>query len=301
MNTVMLQANARREAGQTKEVLGIYQPGSTHMVGDGFHVRNLFPSHDLDRQVSPFLLLDYAGPTYYPPTSQPRGVSEHPHRGFETVTIVYQGVLEHRDSTGNAGTIGPGDVQWMTAASGVVHEEMHERKFAERGGTLQAIQLWVNLPGALKMSPPRYQTLLNSEIPVVQVEGGSVRVIAGEFQGVKGPGKTFTPIHLYDLRLRAGHRTELVLPAGHNTALFVLNGQVVLNGSQVLHEAELAVFGTTGERIAIEAKEDVTLLVLNGQSIDEPVARHGPFVMNTQEELIQAVKDYRMGKMGHLD
>jgi redox-sensitive bicupin YhaK (pirin superfamily) len=284
-----------------KDLIDVYRPASTHVVGDGFHVRNLFPSNDLDRELSPFLLLDYAGPTYYAPTDHRRGVGEHPHRGFETVTIVYQGVVEHRDSTGNAGTIGPGDVQWMTAASGVVHEEMHEREFAKRGGTLQAIQLWVNLPKAFKMSPPRYQTLLKSEIPVVNVEGGSVRVIAGEFRGVKGPAKTFTPIHLYDLRLRAGHRTELVLPEGHHTALFVLNGQAVLNGSQVLYEAELAVFGTTGERIAIEAKDDVTIVVLNGRSINEPVARHGPFVMNAQEELIQAVNDYQLGKMGHLD
>jgi redox-sensitive bicupin YhaK (pirin superfamily) len=284
-----------------KDLIDVYRPASTHVVGDGFHVRNLFPSNDLDRELSPFLLLDYAGPTYYAPTDHRRGVGEHPHRGFETVTVVYQGVVEHRDSTGNAGTIGPGDVQWMTAASGVVHEEMHEREFAKRGGTLQAIQLWVNLPKAFKMSPPRYQTLLKSEIPVVNVEGGSVRVIAGEFRGVKGPAKTFTPIHLYDLRLRAGHRTELVLPEGHNTALFVLNGQAVLNGSQVLYEAELAVFGTTGERIAIEAKDDVTIVVLNGRSIDEPVARRGPFVMNAQEELIQAVNDYQLGKMGHLD
>jgi redox-sensitive bicupin YhaK (pirin superfamily) len=284
-----------------KDLIDVYRPASTHVVGDGFHVRNLFPSNDLERELSPFLLLDYAGPTYYAPTDHRRGVGEHPHRGFETVTVVYQGVVEHRDSTGNAGTIGPGDVQWMTAASGVVHEEMHEREFAKRGGTLQAIQLWVNLPKAFKMSPPRYQTLLKSEIPVVNVEGGSVRVIAGEFRGVKGPAKTFTPIHLYDLRLRAGHRTELVLPEGHNTALFVLNGQAVLNGSQVLYEAELAVFDTTGERIAIEAKDDVTIVVLNGRSIDEPVARHGPFVMNAQEELIQAVNDYQLGKMGHLD
>jgi len=284
-----------------KDLIEVYQPGSMHMVGDGFQVRNLFPSNDLDRNLSPFILLDYAGPTYFAPTDHPRGVGEHPHRGFETVTIVYQGVLEHRDSAGNAGTIGPGDVQWMTAASGVVHEEMHEKEFAKRGGVLRAIQLWVNLPRALKMSTPRYQTLLSSEIPVVNVEGGSVRVIAGEFQSVKGPAKTFTPIHLYDLGLRAGHRMELALPEGHNTALFLLNGEAVLNASQLVHEAHLAVFGTTGERIAIEAKEDVTVLVLNGRPIDEPMARHGPFVMNTQEELIQAVNDYGLGKMGHLD
>jgi redox-sensitive bicupin YhaK (pirin superfamily) len=289
------------QRSDTKELMHVYHPASTHTVGDGFNVRNLFPSNDLDRELSPFLLLDYAGPTYYAPTNSPRGVGEHPHRGFETVTILYQGGVEHRDSAGNAGTIGPGDVQWMTAASGVVHEEMHEKAFAKQGGTLQAIQLWVNLPQALKMSPPRYQTLLKSEIPVVNIEGGLVRVIAGEYQGVKGPAKTFTPIHLYDLRLRAGHRTELVLPEGQNTALFVLSGKAVLNGSQVVQEAELAVFGTTGTRMALEAKEDVTILVLNGRSIDEPVARYGPFVMNTQEELVQAVNDYRQGKMGHLD
>jgi redox-sensitive bicupin YhaK (pirin superfamily) len=284
-----------------KPVLQVYQPGSTHVVGDGFHVRNLFPSHDLDKWVDPFLLLDYAGPTYYPPTKQPRGVGEHPHRGFETVTVVYQGSVEHRDSTGNAGTIGPGDVQWMTAASGVVHEEMHEREFAKRGGTLQAIQLWVNLPRAFKMTSPRYQTLLNGEIPVINVEDSSVRVIAGEFQGVKGPAKTFTPIHLYDVRVKAGYRIDLVVPDGFNTALLTLQGQIVLNESRSVKEAELAVFDPKGERITISATADATILVLSGQRIDEPVARHGPFVMNTDDELVQAVNDYRAGKMGHLD
>ena len=284
-----------------KAVQNVYRPGSAHMVGDGFPVRNLFPSNDLDRQVSPFLMLDYFGPTSFTPTDTRRGVGEHPHRGFETVTIVYQGVLEHRDSAGNSGTIGPEDVQWMTAASGVVHEELHERAFAKRGGTLQGVQLWVNLPRALKMSAPRYQSLLKNEIPVVHLDGGSVRVIAGEFRGVKGPAKTFTPVHLYDLRLQAGHDTEVVLPEGHNTALVVLNGEAILNGSQVVHEAELAVFDQTGERIVIEAKEDATILILSGRPIEEPVARYGPFVMNTKEELVQAVNDYRSGRMGHLD
>ena len=191
-----------------KQVRHVHQSGSTHWVGDGFHVRNLFPSNDLGQQISPFLLLDYAGPTDFSPTDRPRGVGEHPHRGFETVSIVYQGELAHRDSAGNHGTLGPGDVQWMTAASGVVHEEMQERGFAKRGGTVEMVQLWVNLPRAFKMSPPRYQTLLKEQIPVVDLpkQGGSVRVIAGEFHGIKGPAKTFIPINLYDLRLKAGHQ-----------------------------------------------------------------------------------------------
>jgi len=199
-----------------KQVLRVYHSGSTHWVGDGFHVRNLFPSNDLGQQISPFLLLDYAGPTDFPPTMRPRGVGEHPHRGFETVSIVYQGELEHRDSAGNHGTLGLGDVQWMTAASGVVHEEVQEKGFAQRGGILEMVQLWVNLPRAFKMSPSRYQTLLKAQIPVVDVpqNGGSVRVIAGEFHGIKGPAKTFTLINLYDLRLKAGHQARLPYPPG---------------------------------------------------------------------------------------
>lgn len=285
-----------------KPVLHVYQSGSTHWVGDGFHVRNLFPSNDLDQQLSPFLLLDYAGPTHFPPTDRPRGVGEHPHRGFETVTIVSHGVLEHRDSAGNYGTIGPGDVQWMTAASGVVHEEKHEREFARRGGTVEMVQLWVNLPAALKMTPPRYQTLLDHQIPVVDLpsDAGHVRVIAGNFHDVKGPANTYTPINLYDLRLKAGHHAELTLPAGYNTAIFLMHGEILLNGSHAIKASELALFDTSGERIAIDAREDATLLVLNGKPIHEPVARRGPFVMNTEEELLQAANDYQAGKMGHL-
>ncbi len=285
-----------------KPVLHVYQSGSTHWVGDGFHVRNLFPSNDLDRDLSPFVLLDYAGPTHFPPTDRPRGVGEHPHRGFETVTIVYQGELEHRDSAGNHGTIGPGDVQWMTAASGVVHEEKHEREFAKRGGTVEMVQLWVNLPAALKMTPPRYQTLLGAQIPRVDVPdaAGLVRVIAGDFQGVNGPADTYTPINLYDLQLKAAHHAELALPAGYNTAIFLLHGDILLNGSHVLKTSELALFDTSGERITIDAREDATLLVLNGEPIHEPVARRGPFVMNTEQELVQATGDYQAGKMGHL-
>ncbi|MGQ0665671.1 MAG: pirin family protein, partial [Nitrospiraceae bacterium] len=265
---------------QKTDQVKIYQPGSQHVVGDGFHVRNLFPSNDLDRELSPFIMLDYAGPTFYPSTDTPRGVGEHPHRGFETVTIVYQGLVAHRDSAGNSGVIGPGDVQWMTAASGIVHEELHEKEWAKRGGTLQAIQLWVNLPKVSKMSTPGYQTIVTAQIPVVQLEGGagSLRVIAGSARGVKGPAKTFTPIELYDLRVRAGHSIPLRLPAGHNTGVLVLSGRARVGESQTLTEAELAVFASTGEPVTITAEEDAIILVMAGEAIKEPVARYGPFV-----------------------
>jgi len=280
----------------------VYQPGSQHVVGDGFHVRNLFPSNDLDRELSPFIMLDYAGPTFYPATDTPRGVGEHPHRGFETVTIVYQGIVAHRDSAGNSGVIGPGDVQWMTAASGIVHEELHEKEWAKRGGTLQAIQLWVNLPKSSKMSAPGYQTIVNDQIPVVQLKGGagSLRVIAGSVGGAKGPARTFTPIELYDLRLRAGHSMPLQILDGYHVGLLILSGQASVEGSHMLTEAELAVFTSTGQPITIIAEEDATILVMAGEAIDEPVARYGPFVMNTKAELVQAVNDYQAGKMGHL-
>ena len=284
-----------------KKVVRIYESKSSHWVGDGFHVRNLIPSTGLESEVSPFLLLDYAGPTHFPSSNKPRGVGEHPHRGFETVTIAYQGKVAHRDSGGNAGTIGPGDVQWMTAASGVVHEEMHEREFTRAGGTFEMIQLWVNLPGKLKMSPPKYQTLLKDQIPQVDFpKGGYARVIAGELNGVKGAASTFTPVNLFDVRVKAGETAELHAPAGFNTAVFLLKGSGVLNSSTLEGEAKIALLDASGELIQFEAKEDSQLLVLNGEAIDEPVASYGPFVMNTREELAQAVEDYRAGKMGRL-
>jgi redox-sensitive bicupin YhaK (pirin superfamily) len=293
----------RSGVGELKTVATVYRPQSVHMVGDGFHVRNLFPSNNLAERIDPFLLLDYAGPTVYDPTDRPRGVGEHPHRGFETVTIVYQGEVEHRDSAGNAGRIGQDDVQWMTAAAGIVHEEKHEREFARRGGTLEAIQLWVNLPRAVKMSPPAYQTLLKKDIPLVPLENGAgyARVIAGEFRGVTGPARTYTPVRLYDVRLTGGGATQVTLPSGDNAAVFVLKGQVVLNGTSPVKEAELALFQRSGQRIDIQAIEDATLLIMSGEPIQEPVAWSGPFVMNTQLELVQAMKDYQTGKMGHLD
>jgi len=289
------------ETAIVKDVIGVYQPGSAHMVGDGFPVRNLFPSNDLDRTVDPFLMLDYAGPQYFSPTDHPRGVGEHPHRGFETVTIVYEGVVAHRDSAGNAGVIGPGDVQWMTAASGVVHEELHEKDFAKKGGTLHAIQLWVNLPRASKMSAPGYQTILDADIPAIPLEGGGrLRVIAGSFQGHKGPARTFTPIELYDLQINSGTRLSLNLPEGHNASFFVLQGRVSVNGSSEAGEAELIVCKRRGSLVTIETSADSRILVMAGAPIGEPIARYGPFVMNTKAEIIQAVQDYQAGKMGHL-
>jgi len=286
-----------------KKVTGWYRPGSAHMVGDGFPVRNLFPSNDLDRDVSPFLMLDYAGPHDFPPTAHPRGVGEHPHRGFETVTIVYEGRVAHRDSAGNAGVIGPGDVQWMTAAAGVVHEEMHEPEFARKGGTLHAIQLWVNLPKALKMSPPRYQTLLAEDIPNVELAqgGGHLRVIAGSFHGSTGPARTSTPLHLYDVNLSSpGHHVSLTLPEGHNAAVFVLSGRIAVNGSRAAEEAELVVLDRAGSDLDLDVQLPSRVLIMSGEPIEEPIARYGPFVMNTREELMQAVQDYQAGRMGHL-
>jgi len=285
-----------------KKVVDVYESKSTHWVGDGFPVRNLIPSTGLEREVSPFLLLDYAGPKYFPPSDKPRGVDEHPHRGFETVTIAYQGSVAHRDSGGNSGTIGPGDVQWMTAASGVVHEEKHESNFTSKGGTFEMIQLWVNLPRALKMSAPKYQTILSSQIPHVEFgKGGYARVIAGDLNGVKGAASTFTPVNLFDVRINAGESAKLNLPAGFNTAVFLLRGAVELNSSRVVEgEAKIALLETDGDLLLIDARQDSVLLVLSGQAIDEPVASYGPFVMNTRAELAQAVDDYRAGKMGHL-
>ncbi|MCI0537776.1 MAG: pirin family protein [Verrucomicrobiales bacterium] len=286
-----------------KKVHGVYREPETHWVGDGFPVRTILSHQKLATDISPFLLLDHAGPKDFPPATQPRGVDEHPHRGFETVTIVYQGELEHRDSGGNSGSIGPGDVQWMTAASGVVHEEKHSRAFTERGGTLEMAQLWVNLPAKVKMSPPRYQTLRNRDIPAVDLRGGggAARVIAGELHGRKGPAQTFTPVNVWDVRLKSGHEAAFELRHDFNTAVVILKGKLTVNGSEMAGAAELVLFEREGVQIGLQAHEDSTLLLLDGQPIEEPIASYGPFVMNTQEEIRQAMDDYRSGKMGTLD
>jgi len=284
-----------------KKVLGVYGPGSDHWVGDGFPVRNLFPSNGVSSEINPFLMLDYAGPSYFEPSKRQHGVGQHPHRGFETVTIAYQGSVSHRDSAGNAGTIYPGDVQWMTAASGVVHEEMHAREFAEKGGTFEMVQLWVNLPKSVKMSAPRYQGITAEQIPAVTLgTNGKGRVIAGELNGVQGPAGTFSPVNVFDVELKAGDTAEIALPAGHNAAVVLLKGDVALDGAKLSGEARIATLSREGESITLTSAGDSKLLVLSGEPIDEPVASYGPFVMNTQEELVEAFEDYKSGRMGHL-
>ena len=286
---------------EQKQVLGVHGATSSHWIGDGFPVRTLFPSHGVT-ELSPFLLLDYAGPARFEPSNRPRGVEQHPHRGFETVTISYQGSIDHRDSGGNSGTVNPGDVQWMTAASGVVHEEKHGKDFTAKGGDFEMVQIWVNLPAAHKMSKPRYQGILSTDIPHVELGPGAyARVIAGELKRVKGPARTFTPLDVFDLRLEAGGTGKLSLPVGHNSAIVLLRGEVVVNGSSTLKGiAQVAPLSTSGEIVLLEAKAQSLVLVLSGEPINEPVVSYGPFVMNTQAELRQAAEDYHAGKMGRV-
>jgi quercetin 2,3-dioxygenase len=273
-----------------------------HWVGDGFPVRTIFSYNDRAKEMSPFLLLDYAGPENFPPSEQRRGVGAHPHRGFETVTIVYSGEVEHRDSSGGGGIVRPGDVQWMTAASGIVHEEFHGSAYAKRGGPFEMIQLWINLAAKDKKAPPGYQNITDAQIPRVELPsgGGTVRVIAGNYQGMQGPAHTFSPMNLWDVRLRAGARVEFRVPAGWTTALLVLKGEVRLASGETAGGAELAVFEREDETFAVAALEDATLLLLNGQPIEEPIVGQGPFVMNTRAEIDQAMDDYRSGRMGLL-
>jgi redox-sensitive bicupin YhaK (pirin superfamily) len=284
-----------------KKLQHIQRSTEHHWVGDGFPVRTLFGYSNLGPTISPFLLFDYAGPMEFPPTEQRRGVGGHPHRGFETVTIVYSGEVEHRDSSGGGGRIGPGDVQWMTAASGLVHEEFHGRDFAQRGGVLEMVQLWVNLPAKDKMSPPRYQNILNSQIPTTNLPDGqgSVRVIAGEFGGLAGPARTFTPIHVWDLRLASEQPLNLPVPEGYTTLLAVLKGSVRINNSETINAAEVGLFDRAGDHICIDSAH-ATVLLLCGEPIDEPIVGSGPFVMNNTEEIRQAIADYQSGKMGHM-
>ena len=285
-----------------KNVLGVYSSPAQHWVGDGFPVRSLFSYDSMGAKISPFLLLDYAGPHDFAPATRPRGVGQHPHRGFETVTIVYQGEVEHRDSTGSGGRIGPGDVQWMTAASGILHEEFHSSDFTHQGGTLEMVQLWVNLPASDKMSPPRYQTLMDADIPSVPLPNGAgqLRVIAGAYAGHAGPAKTFTPIDVWDVRLRGGETIELPAHAGRSVAVVVLRGTVEVNGAQVAREAQFVLLDRDGTGVSIEANNDATLLILSGQPIDEPIAGYGPFVMNTQAEIAQAMQDFNSGRFGRI-
>ena len=285
-----------------KNILGLYTAPRGHWVGDGFPVRTLFSYDSMGKQVSPFLLLDYAGPTVFTPTTERRGVGQHPHRGFETVTIVYQGEVEHRDSTGNGGVIGPGDVQWMTAASGILHEEFHTQAFAQEGGMLEMVQLWVNLPAKDKMAEPGYQGILSRDIPVLTLKdnAGTLRLIAGEFGGKRGPARTFTDIDVWDIRLSAGKSATFDLPQDRTTALVVLHGAVQVNDQQEMGEGQLVLFEREGTQIRLQASHDAVLLMLSGEPIDEPIVGHGPFVMNTEAEIHQAFVDFQSGTFGQM-
>jgi len=284
-----------------RPILGIHRPGPFHWVGDGFPVQTVFNYDNFGQQLSPFLLLDHAAPRHFEPATKRRGVGEHPHRGFETVTIVYAGEVEHRDSAGGGGRIGPGDVQWMTAAGGLVHEEFHSADFTARGGLMEMAQLWVNLPARDKLAPPRYQTVLDRDIPVVSLPGdaGQLRVIAGTFLGHTGPARTFTPINVWDLRLKAGQPASLDVPEGHNAILVVLDGAVQVNDTDDVPASRYVVFAQTGGGITVAAQaEDAKCLVLTGAPLNEPIAGYGPFVMNTEDEIRQAFVDYHKWLFG---
>ena len=290
------------EDTKRRRVVSIRTPTGRHWVGDGFAVRSMFNYNDDAEMASPFLLLDYAQPGQFEPAASRRGVGEHPHRGFETVTIAYQGEVEHRDSAGNHGRIGPGDVQWMTAGSGVVHEEMHGREFTKNGGVMEMAQIWVNLPKKLKMTAPGYQDILDKKIPVVTLENGAgtIRVIAGECGKTKGPARTFTPVNLWDLQLAAKGKTELSMPEGHTVLLLVRKGGIVVNGDSRVKEGHLAILDRKGETFVVESEGASDVLVLGGEPIAEPVYGQGPFVMNTRSEIEQAWSDFQSGRMGHL-
>ncbi|MGE8144660.1 pirin family protein [Pseudomonas frederiksbergensis] len=285
-----------------KNIIGIYTSPRAHWVGDGFPVRTLFSYDTMGKHISPFLLLDHAGPAEFTPTTERRGVGQHPHRGFETVTIVYDGEVQHRDSTGSGGTIGPGDVQWMTAASGIIHEEFHSDDFAKRGGKLEMVQLWVNLPAKDKMADAGYQTILDRDIPNIPLkdEAGHLRLIAGEFDGHTGPSRTFTPIDVWDIRLNAGKLLTLELHEGRNSALVVLRGTVQVNGLELVREGQLVLFERDGHQLSLEANNDAVVLLLSGEPIDEPIVGHGPFVMNSEQEIHQAFADYQSGRFGRM-
>ncbi|MDS1924697.1 pirin family protein [Vibrio parahaemolyticus] len=285
-----------------KKLAFIKRSSGRHWVGDGFPVRSIFSYQDIAEEMSPFLLMDYAGPVDFPPTTHKLGVGQHPHRGFETVTIVYSGGVSHRDSWGGGGTIGPGDVQWMTAASGLLHEEYHSEEFARTGGPFEMVQLWVNLPAKDKMTPPNYQGITNAQIPEIDLKdkAGTARIIAGEYSNSKGPANTFTPMNVWDLRLNEGHKLSFDLPNGHTTALFVLNGKIKI-GEHVISSAELAVMERDGDNLKFEVLEESTVLLLNGAPINEPIVGHGPFVMNTRDEILTAMKDFNSGKFGKMN
>ncbi|MFN8241313.1 MAG: pirin family protein [Bacteroidales bacterium] len=288
-----------------KKIEAILPPPSPHMVGDGFRVHNFFPHSDKIgmKGMSPFFLLDYNSLVTLPPSEKQKGVGVHPHRGFETVTIAYKGSVSHHDSAGNSGVINPGDVQWMTAGSGVLHKEYHEKEFSLRGGPFQMVQLWVNLPARFKMNEPRYQPIENKDMPRLPVTNGkgTVELIAGELEGKKGSAKTFSPVNLFNCRMKTGDVEVLSISDKFNTGLLVIEGGIKLNDSVNVQVDNFVLFGHEGEEIRLEALSDSVILILGGEPIDEPIAAYGPFLMNTQAEIAQAFDDYYSGVFGYLE
>lgn len=289
----------------TRTVEAVISPGEPHFVGDGFRVHNFIPgAYHLDMQrMDPIIMMDYNSKYYFAPSEIPKGVGVHPHRGFETVTLAYKGRVEHHDSSGGGGVIGEGDVQWMTAASGVLHKEFHEKEWSKKGGEFQMVQLWVNLPAKDKMSTPRYQSIENATISryLLENDQGEIEVIAGEYQGIKGSTSTFTPLHLFNARLKKGATSRFSFPANFNTALLVIEGNIRVNGTEEAPTDHFVLMANDGEEFSIEAGEDVVVLVLSGEPINEPIAAHGPFVMNNRQELLQAFDDFNKGKFGYLE
>jgi len=290
---------------KTKTVELVASPGDPHFVGDGFRVHNFIPGKfrmDMQR-MDPFILLDYNSKYTFPPADKPRGVGVHPHRGFETVTIAYKGKVAHHDSSGGGGVIAEGDVQWMTAASGVLHKEYHEEEWSKKGGEFQMVQLWVNLPKKDKMSPPKYQAIKHENIARVELpaDAGHIEVVAGEYNGTKGVASTFTPIHMFNAKLKKGGKADFQFPAHFNTALLVLEGSITVNKEDHVPVDHLALMANDGETFDVEASADSVVLVLSGEPINEPIAAHGPFVMNTRQELLEAFKDFNEGKFGYLE
>ncbi|HEY3390467.1 MAG TPA: pirin family protein [Prolixibacteraceae bacterium] len=290
---------------KTKNIEIVLSPPEPHYVGDGFRVHNFIPGGyraDMER-MNPFILLDYGAKFYFPPSDHPMGVGVHPHRGFETVTIAYKGKVAHHDSAGNSGVIGEGDVQWMTAASGILHNEFHEKEFSKKGGELQMVQLWVNLPAKFKMTAPKYQGITNEQISkfVLDDNGGNIEVIAGEYKNVKGIATTFSPINLLNVKLNKNGKADFSFPARFATALLVIEGNITINGTEEVATDHFALFQNEGEAFNLQTEEGAVVLVMSGEQINEPIVAHGPFVMNTRQEILQAFDDFSKGKFGILN
>jgi redox-sensitive bicupin YhaK (pirin superfamily) len=285
-----------------RSIQAIIPPPAPHMVGDGFRVHNFFPSWNLGEQrMSPFFMMDYNSKVEFAPREEPRGVGVHPHRGFETVTIAYKGKVAHHDSYGHHGVISEGDVQWMTAGSGVLHKEYHEKEFSRHGGEFQMVQLWVNLPKAHKMTTPRYQEIINANIPKIKTNGVEVEIIAGQYNELKGAAQTFSPVNLFNINFEAAAESEFRFPNNYNTAILIIEGSILVNGSQKVATDHFVLMNNDGEAFAIKANESSKVLLLSGEPINEPVFAYGPFVMNTREEIVQAMDDFNNGKFGVLE